>query len=978
MRKFLVLVAASGSLCLAGVAERQSLVDGAGVLRWRDDGSEIALFGVNYYTPFTVDYEGIAKLGLDHRGTIRHDVAHFQQLGLDVIRLHVFDRQISDETGNLLANEHLDLFDYLVGFAKQRGIYTVLTPIAWWPYHVREQGFSSLYSMPEMVLDPDARKAQCNYLRQFMQHVNPYTKRAYSDEPAVVAIELINEPLYSRETTHDQILEYIEALAQAVRSTGAEQPIFYNGWQGTEDVVGRSSIEGCTFGWYPSGLVSGGCLYGNHLPAVDDYPRMRLPCLAKKAKIVYEFDAADVPGRVMYPAMARAFRSGGAQIATQFQYEPLPLGPYNYGWQTHYLNLVYTPGKAASFAIAAEVFRRLPRLAQFGKYPGNTTFGPCSIDFSKDLSVLRTDQLFMHSNDTDERPADTDGLTRIVGCGSSPLVSYDGTGAYFLDQVSAGVWRLDVYPDAVWVADPHAATSLDRTVSQLVWCEHPMTVRLADLGSDFRCYHLKGGDKTQTAFERTVLIQPGAYLLRRSGVPSPPALDVPFHAPDAGDGTVRVWWKAPTRWRAGVAMPVEAIVAARDVADVWVNVVGAEPVHLRQASAYRYAGVLPADLFKAGTLEGRLAVRTAQGVQYYPPTPRVADELLSGPWILAEVEPDTPVPVPKGAPAVTARRINDTEAGCALQIRSDGFDKEPSAAGFRLPATACPRPGYNKLVVRARAIEPGTDSVEVGFVQRDGKAFGTNVPLWSDWQDVRVGIDELRPLWGTAPGRLDVAQLAEVSFVFGAWLYGQRRGEAHGFEIQRVSLAHTRPAWRVEVSAADGPVQLFVAGERPVRPQGQEDRAHMLVAGSRVDRKAVRVWTKAFGAAPSCISFRQAVPDGVRQWQDALASCDVVRIVARSYRPETRSLEVVLVEQDSSPWGTVIKLEPDWRETDVPLAHLRFFHHWRHPEGRGGEGDRLRPGSVSTVNFCFGAWLFGDEAGRPHGIEVERVELVRR
>jgi len=37
--------------------------------------------------------------GPDHREAIWHDIAHFQRLGLDVIRLHVFDRQISDEAG---------------------------------------------------------------------------------------------------------------------------------------------------------------------------------------------------------------------------------------------------------------------------------------------------------------------------------------------------------------------------------------------------------------------------------------------------------------------------------------------------------------------------------------------------------------------------------------------------------------------------------------------------------------------------------------------------------------------------------------------------------------------------------------------------------------------------------------------------------------------------------------------------------------
>ena len=34
--------------------------------------------------------------------------------------------------------------------------------------------------------------------------------------------------------------------------------------------VGRSTIEGCTFGWYPCGLVAGHALRRNFLPAVAD------------------------------------------------------------------------------------------------------------------------------------------------------------------------------------------------------------------------------------------------------------------------------------------------------------------------------------------------------------------------------------------------------------------------------------------------------------------------------------------------------------------------------------------------------------------------------------------------------------------------------------------------------------------------------------------------------------------------------------
>ncbi len=503
-------------------AERWSFVDDQGVLRWRDDNSEIALFGVNYYTPFTVDYQGIQALGLNHVTVINQDVSHFRRLGLDVIRLHVFDRQISDVEGNLIANEHLDLFDYLVATCKRQGLYTVLTPIAWWHYHFPDSGFSSLYTKPQMVLDPQARRAQATYLRQFMEHVNPYTKVAYKDEPAMVAIELINEPQYDSTTTIDQIRGYIDELAAAVREAGAKQPIFYNGWGGKEEAVGQSTIEGCTFGWYPTGLVSGGCLRDNFLPIVDDFPGMRLDCLRNKAKIVYEFDAADVPGHVMYPAMARAFRSGGAQIATQFQYDPMPLAAFNYGWQTHYLNLVYTPAKAISFAIAAEVFRSTPRLQRFPAYPHNTKVGPLRLSYELDLSEMVTERIFLYANNTDTNPPAPEKLERIAGVGSSPVVHYDGTGAYFLDRIADGIWRLELYPDAVWVDDPFAATSLQREVSRVIWAGRMMQIELPDLGADFSYRYTGPSDSpVGSATAGQMSVQPGVYVLAQKAWRAP-------------------------------------------------------------------------------------------------------------------------------------------------------------------------------------------------------------------------------------------------------------------------------------------------------------------------------------------------------------------------------------------------------------------------------------------------------------------------
>jgi hypothetical protein len=70
--------------------------------------------------------------------------------------------------------------------------------------------------------------------------------------------------------------------------------------------------------------------------------------------------------------MARTFRSKGFQWITQFAYDPMDLAYSNTEYQTHFLNLAYTPQKALSMKIAAEVALAVPRLAACPKYPADT------------------------------------------------------------------------------------------------------------------------------------------------------------------------------------------------------------------------------------------------------------------------------------------------------------------------------------------------------------------------------------------------------------------------------------------------------------------------------------------------------------------------------------------------------------------------------------------------------------------------------
>lgn len=44
-----------------------------------------------------------------------------------------------------------------------------------------------------------------------------------------------------------------------------------------------------------------------------------------------------------------------------FQYDSRSTAEWNTDWDAHYLNLLYTPGKAVSLLIGGQVFREIPR-----------------------------------------------------------------------------------------------------------------------------------------------------------------------------------------------------------------------------------------------------------------------------------------------------------------------------------------------------------------------------------------------------------------------------------------------------------------------------------------------------------------------------------------------------------------------------------------------------------------------------------------
>lgn len=782
----------------AATAERV-YADEHGVIRWTANDREVALFGANYSLPSASDYRAAGNVGADRKKLVEQDFAHFARMGWDGVRFCFWgDWENCDAKGNLIVNDHLDVLDYAIAVAAKRGFGILFTPITTYSSlfpdgkDTEVQGFSKVIAKDKLGTDPAAIEAQCNYLRQILRHVNPYTGRALKDEPAIFFVEMINEPTHHSDDLAGSI-SYINALADAVRSTGCQKLLFHNLSQDFDiaPAIKASTVPGMTFAWYPTGLNIGHALTDNFLRTVDDYPPMDRPELREAPKIVYEFDSADVNSGYMYPAMARAFRGAGAQLMTMFSYDMLATAPYNLGWQTHFLNLVYTPRKAVSSVIAAEVARTIPRYSYWGDYPDNRRFGPFRVSYEEDLSEMATDTAFLHANSTATRPPNPGRLERIVGVGSSPIVSYEGSGAYFLDRVSAGVWRLELYPDAVTIRDPFTWSRGGKRTPVVRLIEHPwpMTVRLPDLGQTFTITSLVSSSASRSAAAGKFEVRPGVYLLSQasnvdaSALPAmvggvglrdyvcPPSTDLPPEIlPEPRD-------VYPAESPAKFAVAVLDSKSPSRVTMHWRTSGQTEfqPENMAPAEGYRFVATLGSGPARGAAIEYFYTAEIGSGTIRFPA--ENAEPLHAR--FVSRAEPVALFAAEPDATKLAYTRIGDTiRRGIFQRLPASGSD--PAALRIFLPLSKDPfLDDYTaslsvKTRLTEREIAPNATGVirltargsregqklHLTLVETDGTSWSAVADLRPGWQELTEPLDRFRVARGVKlplgyPGRWD-------------------------------------------------------------------------------------------------------------------------------------------------------------------------------------------------------------------------------
>ncbi len=777
-------------LAILLIAQAQGVyLDSTGVVRWRNSKQEVSLFGANYVLTTASDYRAAGYLHADRKRMIDEDMAQFARMGWDGLRLTFWgDWEASDSAGNLLANDHLDLLDYLIARARERAIYMLFSPIqlygANWPDALgdtTDPGFGRKFGKAKMGTDSAAIAAQVNYLRQILNHVNRYTGVALKDEPAILFIELVNEPWHHPEDLAGSV-RYINALTDAVRSTGCTKLVFHNVSQDFKiaAAIRRSRAQGVTFAWYPTGLNSGHELAGNYLRAVDTFPDMLRPEMARMPRIVYEFDSPDLRTGFMYPAMARTFRSVGAQFAAMFAYDMLATASRNLGWQTHYLNLVYTPRKAVSAIIAAEAMRRLPRMRSYGPYPQNTRFGDFHVSADSNLGELVARDAFMYAGSTHAAPPDPAALRRIVGYGSSPTVTYDGEGVYFLDKIRAGVWRLEVYPDAVPVRDPFEPPSPDKLVTRAISRAWPMTLALPDLGTSFTVQPITAGNsRNEQAAAGRFTATPGVYVLSAAGpvdvatLPSRvgPIAFAEYHAPPPDSLPPSVQSLAAPDYLAGRTAAIAARVVDRtppDSVKLFIRPVAAgfyRGFAMQPAGGYEYAASLPAAALPEGPYEFVVTLFRGDTRLTFPgglhQQPTDWDYAGGAAWQLRVVGAQTPLRL--FDPGADARRLAFTRIGDAgrrglfrvawsavtgepvfhfeLPVNASGWSPPDYTASLvitdRIKARQETVAGASGLRVRLRGLGP-RQILHVTLMEDDGTSWSAAVSADSSWSEQTV------------------------------------------------------------------------------------------------------------------------------------------------------------------------------------------------------------------------------------------------
>ncbi|MBE6385623.1 MAG: hypothetical protein E7048_08170 [Lentisphaerae bacterium] len=213
------------------------------------DGQVVRLWGVNYYAPFNHNFYNLEELGIRQEEAVDRDIAHFKLMGIDLVRMHMYEREITDPMGNIVENRNMEVFDYLIDACEKNGIFLMLSPISYWNtvanqlaqeklyayWYIHSQrafGFTNFFSVDAMIWDQDALDAQVRYMNALFSRKNRYSGKTLSEYKNIVVFELCNEPVYpNKSLTVEEDPEQEISQITAPASHGPLRKKFIALWQ---------------------------------------------------------------------------------------------------------------------------------------------------------------------------------------------------------------------------------------------------------------------------------------------------------------------------------------------------------------------------------------------------------------------------------------------------------------------------------------------------------------------------------------------------------------------------------------------------------------------------------------------------------------------------------------------------------------------------------------------------------------------------
>lgn len=250
------------------------------------NGEKVKLWGVNYYAPFNHNFYNIEELGKDHFAAIDEDIRHFKLMNIDFIRMHLYEREITDRDGNIVENQNMKVFDYLVEQCEKNGIYLMLTPMVWWNtvknqilqdryyafWYIESQdafGFSNYYSCDGMLWNQDAIDCQKRYMEGLFSRKSRVSGKQLADYSNVVVIELFNEPRHVAIWHIKEEPNPVKSMDHATYSMGKQRQKLIRLWDDFRNKHAEEKDEDKCFSLFRASILKN--YFDNLFPIVDKY-----------------------------------------------------------------------------------------------------------------------------------------------------------------------------------------------------------------------------------------------------------------------------------------------------------------------------------------------------------------------------------------------------------------------------------------------------------------------------------------------------------------------------------------------------------------------------------------------------------------------------------------------------------------------------------------------------------------------------------